>query len=60
MNGNGIVQVFLGSAHLDGDAETLHGLVTALADEMDTDNLLLRASNNELVQGGFFVLLGDL
>lgn len=51
------VEIFLRGAHLDSDAEALHHLVTTLAEDMQTDDLLVGAFAHDLELRGFFLLL---
>ena len=48
MDRHAVVKVRLGGAHLDGDPEALEHFVTAAADHVEADNLLLRAVTHEL------------
>ena len=59
MDSDGIVQVLLPRTHLHRDTEALHHLVAAQPDDVDTDDLLLRASHDELVERMLLVLLID-
>lgn len=56
VNGNAAVKVGLGGAHLDGNAEALQHLSAALAHDVQADNLLFGASDDELVIGGALLL----
>ena len=59
MNSNRIVQILLRRAHLDGDAEALHDLVRAQADDVDADDALLGARADHLVHRRLLELLGQ-
>ena len=53
------VEVLLRRAHLDGDAEALHDLVRAQADDVDADDALLGARADHLVHRRLLELLGQ-
>lgn len=48
MDRHGIVEVFLGRAHLQRYRKALQDLIHAEADAVDTDNLLVRADADQL------------
>lgn len=48
------------TAHLHGNTKPLQGLITSLANNMNTDYLFFGSSNDKLVNGGFLMLLVDL
>ena len=60
MDRNGIIQVLLARTHLERDGEALDDFVAAEPDDMDTDDALVLARHNELVNGGFLLLIGNL
>lgn len=54
-----VVEIILGGAHLESNSEALQHLITALADNVDANNLLLGASADELEgRGGLMALHG--
>jgi hypothetical protein len=55
VNGNTAVKVSLGSTHLDGNTEALQNLITALAKDVQTNDLLVRTFTDKLVSSGTLV-----
>ncbi len=56
MNGDAVVEVRLGGAHLHGDAEALQDLVHGEADSMQADYLLFRPDADQFHPGGLAML----
>jgi hypothetical protein len=57
MDSHTAIKVLLGRAHLDSNPESLHHLIDALAQDVETDNLLLGTFTHDLHLGGFFLFL---
>ncbi len=55
VNGNAGIEVLLGGAHLDGDAEALQHLAGPEAHDVQADDLLVGAVADDLVLGGALV-----
>jgi hypothetical protein len=55
VNGNTAVKVSLGSTHLDGNTEALQDFITALAKNVQTNDLLVGTLADKLVGGGTLV-----
>jgi len=55
MDRNARIEILLGSAHLDSDAEALEHLARSQTHDMQPDDLFLGASADDLVLGGGLV-----
>jgi len=56
VNGHGVVEIDLPSAHFDGDGEALDDLIGALADDVEAHNAFFGALHDEL-EGGWFLMM---
>jgi len=57
VNSHTTIEILLGRAHLDGQSETLHHFITALAEDVESDDLFVFARADELELGRFLLLL---